>query len=305
MLKYFSKLTFISLSFAALTASNAAPATKVKKTKSTQQSTPSPSTPSSSATPAATPSTSSENVPTTSGPETQAQQFKPVEFDSKNIWSQDIFQRSDHKVLIIQDRKYTKAKKFDIGLHGGLHSASPFYTSISYGGTLGYHFNEYFAAEGFYNTSSNSKTADAKQIDQFLAESGFSSTKEYQRPLSFAGFGLMWSPIYGKFAFFRKSIIHFDIFAEAGASVIKIKTNLNETGSAVDAARGGRDQTRWGSLVGVGTRVFISDRWSLRFDVRNNIYTSYFAPTTAALAGKTLTRTSFQFSAGLSFLLGR
>ena len=246
---------------------------------------------------AAQPSTLAATTSATalSPPPTEAAKLPPaVNFQSDDVWNVDIYREDDHKILVLQDRKYTKAKKIELGVDAGVTKANPFYSTISYGLHGGFHFNEYFGLSGFYNASTSSLTADARQIDDFLTKAGFSSVKEYQKPVSLLGIGILWSPIYGKFAFFRKSIIHFDIFASAGFSIMKSQTNHPL----------GRDQTHPGSLITAGMRVFLSKHWAILLETRNNIFHSYFAPTGPASnpgTGTTLLRQSWQFTLGTSF----
>lgn len=224
----------------------------------------------------------------------------PVEFNAGDVWNSDISTRVDHKVLVLQDRRYTKAKKFELGVHGGVMNSSPFYTSVSKGVHADYYFSEYLGLDTFWNSSSNSLSADANQIDEFLKRFDFPSKKEYQAPKQFYGFALLWSPIYGKFAFFRKSIIHFDIYGSAGMAILTSESNKYPD-------EGGRNQTHKGSLASLGMRVFLNKYWSLRFDARHTLYNSYFAAVGSINnpgAAVTLLRQSFQFTLGTSFVFG-
>jgi len=193
-----------------------------------------------------------------------------VPFNATGVWDLDIYNQADHKVLIIQDRKYTKAKKIEVGLNLGITKASAYFNAISYGVLGAYHFDEYFGIEAFYNASSASGTREKRQLDTFLEAKGLSSTFEVQDPQSTFGANLIWSPIYGKFAFFRRNIIHFDIFAIGGFSVQGLGTNLT--------SQGAKEQNLFGSLLGVGTKVFLSKHFSLRLEAKNNIYRTYYFP---------------------------
>ena len=223
------------------------------------------------------------------------------DFQAKDVWqsdwNKDISSREDHKVLVIQERKFTKAKAWELGVHGGVNSNSAFYNSWCLGVNGGYHFSEYLGVEGFYNHSTSSSTQDADQINQFLDAYSFPSSKEYQKAVNFGGANVIWSPIYGKFAFFRSNIIHFDVFALLGVSVLTTESNIS-------ADKGGKNQTHPGSLAGLGTRVFLNQHTSLRLEMRNNIYRSDFAPVKTGGEGSTLTRSQFQFTAGVSYLFG-
>jgi hypothetical protein len=50
---------------------------------------------------------------------------------------------------VVQNRTYTKAGKVEIGLLGGVTLSDPFLSIQHAGGSLGYHFNEYFGLHAF------------------------------------------------------------------------------------------------------------------------------------------------------------
>ena len=219
----------------------------------------------------------------------------PVTFEAKDVWNVDIFDREDHKVLVIQDRKYNKAGRLELGLDLGMMNTSPFYKSYAMGGHMTYHMSEYFGIEAFAQTSKSKLTADGKQIENFLETFEFPSKKEFKKPKFFGGVGLIWSPIYGKFAFFRSNIIHFDFYGQAGVSMLGTETNVAE----------GKDQKHIGSLLGLGMRVFFNDTWIWRFDAKNNIYRADFAAVSNnvnSTPATSLTLSNFHFSTSISML---
>lgn len=239
--------------------------------------------------------------------EQKASLAKPVEFSAGDVWNNEIYGREDHKVIVLQDRKYNKAGGFEFGVHGGVTRASAFWNTLSYGAHLDYYFTEYLGVEGFYNTSTNTANADQKQLsDFFQATFDTDIQKEYHKPTNFGGLSLIWAPIYGKFAFFRSNIIHFDFFGSLGAGYLQTVTNKT---SSFNGQVPGRDQNMVTSLLGFGTRVFLQKNWSIRLDVRHAAFNQYFAPNgnnvdLATNPGATLLRQNFQFSLGASFIFG-
>ncbi|MBP7844200.1 MAG: outer membrane beta-barrel domain-containing protein [Proteobacteria bacterium] len=218
-----------------------------------------------------------------------------VKFSANDVWKVDLFERDDHKVLVIQDRKYNKAKRLQLGIDGGKTAASPFHTTYTYGGHAAYHFTEYLGMEGYFSNNKNSLNKHGKQINDFLSSRNFASKKEFREPKWYTGLAFTWSPIYGKFAFFRSSIIHYDFYGVFGASYFQ--TNSNYT-----PAEGGKNQKHLGSLVGVGARVFLNKNWTWRFDVRNSFYQAQFAPTSASGTGSKVWLSYYQFTTGISYL---
>jgi outer membrane beta-barrel protein len=218
-----------------------------------------------------------------------------VKFSADDVWNVDIFEREDHKVLVIQDRKYNKAKRLQLGIDVGKTAASPFHTTYPYGVHGAFHFTEYLGLEGYFSNSYNSLNKHGKQIDEFLSSRNFAAKKEFREPKWYSGAAFVWSPIYGKFAFFRRSIIHYDFYGVIGASYFKTNTSL--------PAGQGKNQQHIGSLAGVGARVFLSKSWVWRFDVRNSYYQAEFAPTTPTGSSSKIWLSYYQFTTGLSYLI--
>jgi outer membrane beta-barrel protein len=231
----------------------------------------------------------------------------PVEFSAGDIWTQDIFSRDDHKVIVLQDRRYNKAKGFEFGIHGGVTKANAFFNSLTYGAHLDYYLSEYMGIEAFYSNNSNSATADQTQLNTYFEYRDYPLAREFFQPREYAGVAFVWAPIYGKFAFFRTNIVHFDLYGTLGAGYLKMDSNRDTTG--------GSDQGLATTLAGLGLRVFLAQNFSLRFDLRHSAYRLRFAGNDAILADDgselasgipsvTLWRQNWQFTLGTSFIFG-
>ncbi len=231
-----------------------------------------------------------------------AKDKEAVSFDAKDVWNVDIFEREDHKVLVIQDRKYNKAGRLELGLDLGLNNASPYYRSLGYGGHLTYHLSEYLGVEFSAAKYSSGLNPEGNQLDDYFKDSGFNSAKEFRQPEFFTSASAVWSPIYGKFAFFRSNIIYFDVYAQAGLSMFKTKgvKDINLPDST-PKDQFPTDQNRIGSLLAIGVRSFINETWIWRFDVRNNLYPVEYAATTED-SKKNRIQSAFHFSTGISML---
>lgn len=235
-------------------------------------------------------------------PEAPKDKASPVEFNAKDVWDVDIFDRDDHKVLVIQDRKYNKAGRLELGLDLGASSASPYYKTLSYGGHATYHFTEYLGLEIYGTKYKSSFSAEGKQLNDFFIEKNFPVAKEFREPDFFTSVSAVWSPIYGKFAFFRSNIIYFDFYAQAGVSMFKTKSVISITDMTPTAAEKGKDQNHIGSLLSVGVRTFINERWIWRFDIRNNIYNVDYAATENDGQRSKVTHSALHYSTGISML---
>lgn len=230
---------------------------------------------------------------------------KAVDFTAKDVWDKELFERDDNKVLVIQDRKYNKEGRLELGVDLGMTSATAFYNTYSFGVRSAYYFNEYWGLQWFGNYSINTDSKEKDQLDQYLSASGFSSTKEYKQPKLFTGIGVLWNPIYGKFAWFRSKIIHFDIYAGLGLSYLTTESSLSFT--HLGQTYSGIDDSAIGSLANLGIRIFVAKGWSWTTEVRNNIYQAKYAKTRtgglgAEIAAKDVWQNNFQFMTGVSYM---
>ncbi len=233
---------------------------------------------------------------------------KSGDFSAKDVWDKELFERDDNKVLVIQDRKYNKEGRLELGVDLGMTSATAFYNTYSFGLRSAYYFSEYWGIQGFGNYSINSDTNEKEQLENFLTQSNFASTKEFLQPKFFGGLGVIWNPIYGKFAWFRSRIIHFDIYAGLGVSVLTMDSTFNKPASGAGAQKKGDSQTAIGSLANLGIRVFLSKNFAWTTEVRNNIYQAKYAATTSGgpgavpIAAKKVLQNNFQFMTGVSYM---
>ena len=165
--------------------------------------------------------------------------------------------RGDESELgVVQNRTYTKTHKIELSLLGGLIFTDPFLSVQSFGGSLSYHFSEYLAASIMYNkyfTSQSSAVSAAQQTISSLGGAAFIPPTNY--PSSFYGAEAVWSVLYGKLSVLGKSIIYYDMHLLGGMGVTSTESGSDITGD-----------------IGLGQQVFLSKRFSIKFDYRMLIY---------------------------------
>ena len=71
----------------------------------------------------------------------------------------------ESELKVVQNRTYTKAHKFELGVFGGWTTTDPFLSVQNIGGSVGFHISEYFAIEavGWKSFVSNSAALDTLQ----------------------------------------------------------------------------------------------------------------------------------------------
>lgn len=236
-----------------------------------------------------------------------------VDFNAKDVWNVDIYNQEDHKVLVIHDRKFTKSKKFEIGLDSGTIYSDPFYNSWSNGGHLGYHLSEYWSIQAFGNYSKTWYTPEAKRINDFFVKKDFKSSAEYHRPLVYTGVDAEWAPMYGKFALFRSNIIYFDLFGSLGVSASQHQIHF-EMKDGYSSSIQGKKEWNFGSELSLGSRFYISPSLSFKAEAKNMIYKPKFYELSFAsdsavdytvTSSKRVWRNQTQILFSLTYLIGR
>ena len=163
----------------------------------------------------------------------------------KKYWARG----NESELGVVQNRTYTKERKLEVGLLGGIVSTDPFLTVDTLGFDIGYHFNEYWSWHllGFKDYVSSSSALTTLQAGQKQANTN--------PPYWFVGSEGEASLLYGKLSIFGTAIIYYDMHALLG-------TGLTSTESG----------NYFTPMAGIGQSVFITQHISLRLDYRLMVY---------------------------------
>jgi outer membrane beta-barrel protein len=177
-----------------------------------------------------------------------AEQGQTLEVDNlkKKYWEKG----EDTSLRVVQNRTYSKAKKFELGVFAGTISTDPFLSVKNFGGHLGYFFNEEFGVDFIYWTNFVSGSSALSALQQ---QTGL--TSDTNEPKSFYGGEFTYSPIYGKLSLSGKMIIYYDLFLLAGLGITK-----TETGNLFTPE------------IGLGQQFYLAKKTALRIDYRLTFY---------------------------------
>lgn len=152
--------------------------------------------------------------------------------------------KGDESALgVVQNRLYSKEKRFQLGILGGFHSSDPFLTTKVVGFTAGYHFSEYISALLVWMNYSPSASAAS---DTLLLLNTNANTN---LPKDFMGGEVDFSILYGKLSLLGKSIIYFDLYTNVGMGLTRTETGNYFT-----------------PTFGLGQRFFLSQHFSIKLD---------------------------------------
>ncbi|MEW6441117.1 MAG: outer membrane beta-barrel domain-containing protein [bacterium] len=164
------------------------------------------------------------------------------------------------QVYAIQKKPYRL--KHELHAAVGTLPMDAFYKGVTLGGGYTYHFTHHFAWEVFQILySQNVDTGLKKDLeDQFAVEA--SSFREVDL---LANTNVVFTPLYGKVTWLNRKVIRMEVSVTAGGGVARY-TEFEREG-----ASGFSEDTQYklSANFGMGLRVFMNQRFSLRLDMRD------------------------------------
>jgi outer membrane beta-barrel protein len=151
---------------------------------------------------------------------------------------------------VVQNRTYSKDRKWELGVFGGAILNDPFLNVNNYGLSLGYHFSEYFAVNALMWKANATGSAALKTFEETKG-----GETNYNKPKSYTGGEAVGSFLYGKLSVAGKSIIYYDMHLLGGLGMTNTENGTYAT-----------------PHVGVGQQVYLGKNVSLRLDYRLMYY---------------------------------
>jgi outer membrane beta-barrel protein len=181
----------------------------------------------------------------------QAQDMNGAERVNVENIKEKYWARGDETEMgVVQNRAYSKDRKWELGVYGGAVLTDPFLNVSNLGFNLGYHFSEYFELRGnFWKEFAGYSSA----LNTFYDTKG--GVVNYNEPKAYYGGEAVGSLLYGKLSVLGKSIIYFDLHVLGGLGL----TNT-ENG------------TYFTPHIGLGQQVYVSKSVSLSLDYRLMFY---------------------------------
>lgn len=162
-------------------------------------------------------------------------------------------------IFAVQNRLFQPRHEFHLGV--GVLPINAFTKGITLGAGYTYHFSELWAWEiGQFAYSFNVDTS----LKQQLLEIAEVQPTQITSLAWFASTTAVFKPLYGKLALTNKWILHMEVFLCAGAAVGGF---VNARAESVSAFKS--ENVRAGLDAGGGFRFYVSERFSVRLDVRD------------------------------------
>ena len=167
-------------------------------------------------------------------------------------------------VYTMQKRAFQKDGRFAVTVYGGVIPNNIFERYYPVGVRLNYFILENLGLElaGSYAFSADTGLQETLQEEQGI---GVTSVLLSDTQVSHTNFGVVWSPFYGKTAFYVDALNYFDLYLFAGVGLV-ITESIPEANSEPERA------LQPEGALGAGLAYYLGEHLSLRFDFRQFVY---------------------------------
>lgn len=168
---------------------------------------------------------------------------------------QKYWSAKDDDFTVVQNRTFTKNKRFFISIMTGRIVNDGFIEGSPNSAAFGYFFNE---KHGLSLDYSQFSTHDNSVTKQFISRYGVAPA--YNKPLVTTSLTYMWSPIYAKVSLLEKKILYLDMSIGFHLGITQYRSMTVDGGEKATSNHYGLDLNQlW----------FLSKNLALRFDIRN------------------------------------
>lgn len=180
-----------------------------------------------------------------------------------------------YEIRVIRPKYFAKTGRLETGAQLSVVMNQSFIYTYLATGLLDYHFSESLALEGALAYGFSIDKDDKRSLD-----SNFKIKTEILRTQYFMEGGLLYTPVYGKYQLANGRLIYLDMFFSAGAGMTGVNYLYDHCPKPSDAPEGvelvAPPSPKTASyptfFAGLGQRVFMDKKLSLRWDVRGHFF---------------------------------
>lgn len=161
---------------------------------------------------------------------------------------------SEGDIEVVQNRQYSKLHRLSLQAFAGTGSTDPFLSVKSVGGSIGFHFTEELGVSAIYRKYIVSNSSYFTELESGMIN-GAKFGANTNRPDTFMGGEIEYSPFYGKISVSGSNIVHYDAHFLIGAGLTDTVSGKYFTPS-----------------IGFGPQIYLSDSFAIRLDYRFAMY---------------------------------
>jgi outer membrane beta-barrel protein len=177
------------------------------------------------------------------------------------------------RVHVVEKRPFSESGRTEIALFGPVQVNSRFTRHAGVSAELAYHLRENLAVqvEGTWFALAV-QSGLTEELAHKVGQAPVASDALLLEGDALLGLELM--PIYGKLDIFDGKILRLGVYLNAGLGAAKTRLQLRSSDS-VGGRSFGDAGIRPAAGLGGGVRVFLNDRFTIRLELRDRIYSSY------------------------------
>jgi outer membrane beta-barrel protein len=197
----------------------------------------------------------------------------------------------DKKIYVLQNRKYTKSRRVQLSILGGVGLSNPYRSVMTVDPRIAYYLNETWGVELFYTFMGNSSNSTIQALGT-ASPNALPSVREIRS--QFGGL-LQAAPWYAKINIFN-NIVYFDWYFSLGMGQVAV---YSDTRTRTSDPSSFQPNNTVGLILGTGHDYHITQNFSLRLDVTDTFYQTYIN----GLSGDTSLYSNLNIEIGASLRL--
>lgn len=162
------------------------------------------------------------------------------------------------QIRIVQDRVVTRRRRVELAPEfSSVLGGDAYNRTSNLGLNAHYHFTPQWSLGLKYNYSFNTLRPEGEYLLTDVSVDGKARIPDIDFPKQQASLTLNWYPIYGKMNLYELGVVHFDVYALAGAGQVELKSGWTTSYTG-----------------GAGIGLWVSQHLSTRFELRYEGYTA-------------------------------
>jgi outer membrane beta-barrel protein len=190
------------------------------------------------------------------------------------VLAQSVPDADVQSIHVLEKRPFTEAGRWELSLFGSAQVNPKFTVHAGLSGELAYHLRENFALQ--LGVSWFPLSRESSLSEELITKA--SEAPETAEALLLQGsalLGLELMPIYGKLNVFDGKILRLGVYVNAGLGAAKTQLQLRPSGDAITGRSFGDTGFRPMGSLGIGLRAFVSERFTVRLELRDLVYSGF------------------------------
>lgn len=180
----------------------------------------------------------------------QSRAAETIEFPKEELAAESVLPVFDNPVSVKNKRVLT-AQRWEIGPTAGLSLLEPFFSTLSYGATLGYHMKEETGINVFGVMFAQGISSNAQGLNPVPGTTTNVNLQYAPAPKYLLLANYQYTGFYGKISITKDYVMNLSLFGTLGAGLFGVGDSVNPALN-----------------LGIGQKLYFSPNWALRLDFR-------------------------------------